>query len=54
MDTTQKTLKSKDPKTLPPKKEVKGGIIIVNSKTDVAGNPIPTEYSRTYSDGALR
>ena len=46
MATIKNALFSKAPKNLPPQKEVKGGIIIVNSKTDVAGNPIPTGDSR--------
>lgn len=52
MATTKHTQNAKVPKDLPAKKPVKGGYVI-NWRT-VAGDPIPTEYSRIYSDGALR
>jgi len=53
MAPTKNTLNAKVPKDLPAKKPVKGGFVIYG-KAIVAGDPIPTEYSRIYSDGALR
>ena len=51
MATTKTTLNANVPKDLPTQKPVKGGFVIYGR---TASDPIPTEYSRIYSDGALR